>query len=139
MASVITRFSAPWTTLRVVTKRSAEISPTTASTAKATSWDVIAALCLPGLPLGLDHRGAAGLALSHTSVGPLGQLLGQDPLERRLVQGQLDPLPPRPGGGRLDGLLAGRGHVRRGLLGGGPGGSGRGGGSGRAGRDLRCR
>src|SRR6266496_3154628 len=103
MASVITRFSAPCTTFLVVTRRSAEIRPTTASTANATSCDVIAALRLPGLPLGLDHGRTPRLALGDAAVGALGQLLGQDPLEGRLVQRQLHALAARARRRRLDG------------------------------------
>src|SRR5205814_27685 len=99
----------------------ADSTPTNPMMENAKSWALnvaITASRLLRLPARLDHGGAAGLPLGDTALGSLRQLLLEDPVERRLVELDLDAF--RLGAlhrGRRR-LLPRRGHVRRGLLGG---------------------
>src|SRR2546423_14666311 len=115
MASVTTRYSAPCTTLRVLTTRNAASTPIRASPTKAPSCGDNR---LPlGLPASFEHRGPPGLALGHPTIGPPGQLLGQDPVERGLVGLDLHALGSNALAGGHHGLLAGGRHARRRLCG----------------------
>src|SRR5438067_3506236 len=95
MARVTTRYRAACTTLRVETRRNAEIVPTTASPMNAPSWGDMR-LGAPRLFAGLDHRGAPGLPLGHPPIRSAAEPLGHDATERGLVELDLDAFAANP-------------------------------------------